>query len=237
MTGSRPAFYARRGSPWNDFVTLLHLPYTLWHLSYVVIGAAIAPHIDAARLAGTVVAFTFGLGIGAHALDELHGRPLSTGLSAATLQGLGWGGLGLGAAVAVVASFAISPIALAWGVGGVLLAAAYALEWSRWVHSMAGFAVAWGAFPVLVGYWAQAESISLAATGLAASAAAFSVAQRKLSTPARYVRRDVTDATAEIGDQRWDRASLLATWEDPLRLMSIAHVLLAIGLLLTHVPK
>ena len=237
MTGPRPAFYARRGGRRGDFVTLLHLPYTLWHLSYVVMGAAIAPHIDAVRLAGTVIAFMFGLGIGAHALDELHGRPLSTGLSAATLRTLGWGGLGLGGAVAVVASFAISPIALAWGIGGVLLAAAYALEWSRWVHSMAGFAVAWGAFPVLVGYWAQAESLSLAAMGLAASATAFSVAQRKLSTPARHVRRDVTDAAAEIGDQRWDRASLLATWEDPLRLMSVGHVLLAIALLLTHIPR
>ena len=41
MTTSRPAFYARTGSPMADFVTLLHLPYTMWHLSYVAIGAAL----------------------------------------------------------------------------------------------------------------------------------------------------------------------------------------------------
>ena len=139
--------------------------------------------------------------------------------------------------MAIAASFAISPLALAWGIGGVLLAAAYALEWSRWVHSTLGFAVAWGVFPVLVGHWAQAESVSLGAVGIASAAAAFSAAQRTLSTPARHVRRKVTNAIAEIGDERWDRARLLATWEDPLRLLSIAHVLMAVGLLLTHVSK
>lgn len=236
MTGSRAAFYARAGSGLGDLITLLHLPYTMWHLSYVAIGAAMAPGIDALRLAGTLLAFAFGLGIGAHALDELHDRPLSTGLSPGTLRILGWGGLGAGAALAVAASLVISPVALAWGAGGVLLAAAYALEWSRWVHSTVGFALAWGGFPVLVGYWAQTESLSLAAVVVAAAAIALSMAQQALSTPARHVRRRVTGATVEIGDSRWDRSILLATWERPLQLLAFAHVLLAIGLLLTHLP-
>ncbi len=236
MTGPRAAFYARTGSGLGDFITLLHLPYTMWHLSYVAIGAAMAPRIDALRLAGTLLAFAFGLGIGAHALDELHDRPLSTGLSPGTLRILGWGGLGAGAALAVAASLVISPVALAWGAGGVLLAAAYALEWSRWVHSTVGFAVAWGGFPVLVGYWAQTESLSLAAVVVAAAAIALSMAQHALSTPARHVRRRVTGATVEFGDSRWDRSLLLVTWERPLQLLAFAHVLLAIGLLLTHLP-
>ena len=236
MTGSRPAFYARTGSQSGDLVTLLHLPYTMWHLSYVAIGAAMAPRIDALRLAGTLLAFTFGLGIGAHALDELHDRPLSTRLSPGTLRMLGWGALGAAGVLAIAASLVISPVALAWGAGGVLLAAAYALEWSRWVHSTVGFAVAWGAFPVLVGYWAQTESLSLAVAVVASAATAFSWSQRALSTPARHVRRIVTDATAKIGEARWDRSTLLTTWERPLQLLALAHVLLAIGLLFTHLP-
>ena len=236
MTGSRPAFYAPTGSQMGDLVALLHLPYTMWHLSYVVIGAAMAPRIDALRLTGTLVAFAFGLGAGAHALDELHDRPLATGLSRATLRIVGWGGLAAGGALAVTASFVISPLALAWGAGGMLLAAAYALEWSRWVHSTAGFAVAWGAFPVLVGYWAQTESLSAPVAVVAAAATALSMTQRALSTPARHVRRKVEHATAEIGEASWDRATLLATWERPLQLLALAHVLLAVGLLLTHLP-
>lgn len=236
MTGSQPAFYARTGSRLGDLVSLLHLPYTMWHLSYVVIGAAMAPRIDALRLTGTLVAFVFGLGIGAHALDELHDRPLDTRLSPTTLRILGWGGLAAGGAVAIAASFVISPVALAWGAGGVLLAAAYPLEWSRSLHSTAGFAVSWGAFPVLVGYWAQTESLSFAVIVVAAAATALSMSQRALSTSARQVRRSATDASAEIGHQHWDRAKLLSTWERPLRLLALAHVLLALGLLLAHLP-
>jgi hypothetical protein len=149
---------------------------------------------------------------------------------------LGWGGLAAGGAIGIVGSVVISPVALAWAAAGVLLAAAYALEWSRRVHSTIGFALAWGAFPVLVGYWAQTESLSLAVAVVAVAAAAFSMSQRALSTPARHVRRMVTDATAQVGEARWNRSTLLATWEHPLQLLALAHVALAIGLLLTHLP-
>ena len=234
MTRLQSAFYARTGTRLGDFVTLLHVPYTMWHLSYVAIGAAMAPRIDTWHLVGTLLAFVFGLGIGAHALDELHGRPLSTRLSPRTLRMLGWGGLATGGAIGIAGSVVISPVALAWAAAGVLLAAAYALEWSRRVHSTIGFALAWGAFPVLVGYWAQTESLSLGVAIVAVAAAVFSMSQRALSTPARHVRRMVTDATAQVGKARWDRSTLLATWEHPLQLLALAHVMLAIGLLLTH---
>lgn len=233
MTGS-PAFYARTGTHVGDLITLLHIPYTIWHLSYVVIGAALAPSVDWLILVGTVVAFAFGLGIGAHALDELHDRPLSTGLSELTLRVLGWGGLAVGGAVAVIAAFAISPLALAWGAAGVALAAAYALERPHWVHSTLGFGLAWGAFPVLVGYWGQAEALSLAALTVAAAATVLSMVQRTLSTPARHVRRETDAASASIGEGSWDTSKLLETWERPLQLLVVAHVLLAIGLLARH---
>jgi hypothetical protein len=235
MTGPQPAFYARTGSRVGDLVALMHLPYTMWHLSYVVIGAALAPRIDAWVLAGTVVAFGFGLGIGAHALDELHDRPLSTGLSTRTLRVLGWGGLVAGGVMAVAASFVVSPVAFAWGVLGVVLAASYSLEWPPWMHTATGFALAWGAFPVLVGYWAQTEKLTVPVVVIAASATVLSLVQRSLSTPARHVRRSATDAIAVVRGERWDQAQILATWERPLQLLTLAQVLLAIGLLLTHV--
>lgn len=231
---TEPSFYARTGTARGDVWTLLHVPYTAWHLSYVAIGAALAADLDAFRLIGSLVAFAFGLGIGAHALDELHDRPLSTGLTDTTLRWLGWGGLGAGAVVAVVGAFVVSPLALAWGTAGVILAAGYAREWAEWIHTRVGFAVAWGAFPVLAGYWAQAEALSVRAGVVAVAALATAMAQRALSTPARLVRRRATDASAQLGDDRWDRNVLLATWETPLKLLAAGHVLLAIGLLLTR---
>jgi len=235
MTSPQPAFYGKTGSPWGDFVTLLHLPYTMWHLSYVVIGASLAPEIDAKLLLGTVVAFGLGLGVGAHALDELHDRPLSTRLSSRTLRLLGWGGLSAGAVLAIAASLIISPVALVWGAAGVLLAAAYSLEWLGWLHTTVGFGLAWGAFPVLVGYWAQTESLSLAVVAVAVAATGFAMSQRVLSAPARNLRRKVHSVSVQVGDRKWDESELLATWENPLRLLALAHVLLAVGLLLNRI--
>jgi len=71
----RPAFYALSPGGWRDYVTLLHPPYTLWHLSYVAIGAGLAPHLEARRLLVALAAFFLAVGIGAHALDELKGLP------------------------------------------------------------------------------------------------------------------------------------------------------------------
>ena len=40
MSEERPAFYALAPGGWRDWWTLLHPPYTMWHLSYVALGAA-----------------------------------------------------------------------------------------------------------------------------------------------------------------------------------------------------
>ncbi len=227
MTARPPAFYARRGSKLSDLRTLLHIPYTVWHLSYVTIGAGLAPELDALRLVGTLAAFTAGLGIGAHALDEVHDRPLGTRLSDRILWALGVGGLVVAAGIAVVGAYVISPWVLAWATVGVALSVGYSLEWSSLIHSDLGFALAWGAFPVLVGYWAQSESLGLAAVIGAAGAAVLSLVQRSLSTSAKGIRRDRASETALSEDE--DR--LLATWEIPLRLLSVAVPLVALAIL------
>lgn len=229
MTGSR-AFYARSGSTRGDLITLLHLPYTVWHLSYVGIGAGLAPHLDWKVLAGTVLAFFFGLGIGAHALDEVHDRPLRTGIGDRMLWALGMGGVVAGGVVGVVGAFVISPMLLVWVVVGVGLAAGYALEWSPVLHSDWGFSAAWGAFPVLVGYWAQTETLTLGVILVASATMVLSRVQRELSTPARRIRR--TDDPIQMSG--WTRDELLSTWEGALRLLSVALPLLALGLLASH---
>lgn len=225
------AYYARSGSVGRDLLALLHPPYTLWHLSYVAIGAGLADEVDWRRLAGTLVAFFLGLGIAAHAFDEVHDRPLHTGLSDRALWILGVGGLVGAAGVAVLGTYEISPWVLAWAGVGILLAPGYALEWSRRLHSDIGFALAWGSFPVLVGYWAQTESISWAALSAAVAAAFLSLTQRRLSTPARFVRRRTDRAEALFDDSRWDRDDLLRTWEGPMRALVWMVPLLAIAVL------
>src|ERR1700759_5441176 len=84
----RPAFYALRSGGWRDYVTLLHPPYTLWHLSYVAVGAALAPHFHTGRMLWGMAAFFLAMGVAAHALDELSGRPLRTRIPSAALVGI-----------------------------------------------------------------------------------------------------------------------------------------------------
>ena len=59
----RPAFYALRPGGWRDLVTLLHPPYTAWNLANVAIGAALAPHLYAGRLAATLSARSISGGV------------------------------------------------------------------------------------------------------------------------------------------------------------------------------
>ena len=106
----RPAWYALGGGGWRDYVTLLHPPYTLWHLSYVAIGAALAPHFHTNRMVWGIAAFFLAMGIAAHALDELHGRPLRTRIPSAALVALAIGSLAGAVAIGIGA-------AIAWGWG------------------------------------------------------------------------------------------------------------------------
>jgi hypothetical protein len=233
---ARPAYYAARQGPWRDWWTLLHPPYTAWHLSYVVLGACLAPHVRLIPLLATLAAFFLAVGLAAHALDELHGRPLRTGIPAAVLVAVTVvalaGAVALGCYGLVRVGWPLAPFLVA----GPLLVIAYNAELLHGVvHTDLGFAAAWGAFPVLTAYVAQTGSLSLAAVLAAGAALALSAAQRSLSTPARLLRRRSEGVTGRItlADGRvteLDRATLLAPLEQALRTMSWSVVLLAAAL-------
>src|SRR5437764_9753668 len=106
----RPAFYALPSGGWRDLITLLHPPYTAWHLSYVALGAVAAPTLYADRLWATLGAFLLAVGVAAHALDEVVDRPLGTALSRRTLIALAVGGLTGAVAIGVVGVLIVSPL-------------------------------------------------------------------------------------------------------------------------------
>jgi hypothetical protein len=233
----RPAFYAvgrGSGGP-GDWVTLLHPPYTLWHLSYVVMGAAVMPHLVLWRLAGTLVAFFLAVGIGAHALDELHGRPLGTGIGTGVLAVTGVAAI---TAAMVMGVFEGGLRLLPFVVVGGVLVYAYNLElFGGLLHSDLWFAVAWGAFPVLVGAYTQHWTLSWAALVTAVAAFFLSAGQRALSTPARTLRRRVRSVSVRMtfndGTEReYGRADLLAPVERALRYLVCATSAVALAMVL-----
>ena len=236
MTESRPAFYALQPGGWRDYLTLLHPPYTLWHLSYVAIGAALAPELTVERLVVALAAFFLAVGIGAHALDELHGHPLQTRISDRTLIVLSALSIGGAVALGVYGSIAYTMWLAPMVVAGGFIVVAYNLELFRGAfHSDVWFAVAWGSFPLLAAYLAVAERITVEALVAAVFAGFLSLAQRHLSTQVRTVRRRVTavSGTLELtgGELREITAATLTSAPvAALRAMTVAVVSLAVSL-------
>jgi hypothetical protein len=236
-----PAFYALRRGGWRDLVTLLHPPYTAWHLSYVALGAAAAPVIHIDRLGAALGAFFLAVGISAHALDELHGRPLNTALGRRALVTMAIlslaGAIAIGIAGIVIVSPLLAPLVLA----GALMVLAYNLEVAGGrFHNDAWFAIAWGAFPAFTGYFVNALTIRPEGILVAGACCMLSVAQRRLSTPARELRRRTTSVTGEqiLKDGRvveLTPSKLADPLEGALSVMWIALVLLAVGLVAMRV--
>lgn len=238
----RPAFYAHSGSSRADWWTVLHPPYTVWHLSYVVGGAALAAKLRWGLLGLTLLAFLLAVGVAAHALDELNGRPLRTTVASGTLRAAAalalLAAVGLGVVIVVLGAvwvLVLIPV-------GALLVVGYNLElFGGRLHTDWGFALSWGGFPLVTGYLAQdprlgwRSLVALAAATSAATASAY--AQRRLSTPARMLRRRVVEVsgvlrTADGGTTVVDREALLAPLEGTLRALAWAVPLAALAALL-----
>jgi hypothetical protein len=233
---ARPAFYALARGRWRDYVTLLHLPYTAWHLSYVVVGGCLAPTVAWGRLGAAVAAFALAVGIGAHALDELAGRPLRTTIPDAVLVALAAVAITGACAIGLVGAVTFEPwLALLVPVG-LFLVLAYNLEVAGGrFHSDVWFGLAWGGFPLLCGYAAVAGELGVAALVAAGFAVLHSLAQRALSSHVRFVRRRVLAVRGAIelrgeGSEEIDAAWLIAPAERALRLLTAATVLLTVAL-------
>ncbi len=223
MSVTRPAYYALRPGGWRDYVTLLHPPYTLWHLSYVALGAALVPHVRWGLLGWTLLAFLLAMGVGAHALDELNGRPLRTQIPSRMLVTLAAGSIAAACAIGIwIASSQTWWLLLFVGFGAFIVAA-YNLELAGGAfHSDLWFALSWGAFPLLTAYFASARRLDWAPVAGAAFAVCSSLAQRVLSTEVRFARRAAGDP------------ALTRPLERSLQLLAAALPLLAGAVLLAR---
>jgi hypothetical protein len=238
---SRPAFYALAPGGWRDYLTLLHPPYTAWHLAYVVIGAALADDFAVDRLLPTLAAFFLAVGIGAHALDELNGRPLETRIPHRVLVALAATSIAGASAFGVYGAVAVDHWIAAFVAAGAFIVVAYNLElFGGRFHGDAWFALAWGAFPLLTAYFAAARGLDAVAFLGGAFAFATSLVQRRLSTQVRDVRRRVTAVTGTIerrdgSSEAISAESLMGPEEAALRMLAAAMVVLAVALVMMRV--
>ncbi|MGH8997954.1 MAG: hypothetical protein ACRDY7_01025 [Acidimicrobiia bacterium] len=233
IVDARPAYYAARPGGWGDWWTILHPPYTAWHLSYVVLGASLAPDVDGARLVATTVAFLLAVGVAAHALDEWRGRPLRTSVPDAALVAAAAVSLAAAVLIGVAGVTRVGLILVPFIVAGPVVVVAYNLElFGGRLHTDTGFALSWGGFPLLTAYVAQAEQVDAPAVLAAAGAVALARAQRSLSTRARLLRRKVSHVQGTLTHAdgtvtELDRRFLLGPLEEGLRFLSWSVVLTA----------
>jgi hypothetical protein len=181
------------------------------------------------------------MGVAAHALDELNGRPLQTHIADRMLVALAVVSLALAAGIGIGVAVHTSLWLLAFVAGGAFIAVAYNLElFGGRLHGDPWFSLAWGSFPLLTGYFAAAETIRVEALFAAAFAGLLSHAQRQLSTPVRLVRRRARNVSGVI--ELTDGSSLEITSETltveierALQALAAAAVSLAVALVLLRV--
>ena len=236
-----PAFYALAPGTWRDYVTLLHIPYTLWHLSYVVLGAALAPAVRYDRLGATLLAFFLAVGIAAHALDELSGRPLKTRVPDSVLYVLAALSLTGAISLGIMGVILVSAWLLPFIAFGLFIVPAYNLGWfGGRFHSDVWFALAWGVFPFLTAYWISAETFAAPAAAGAAGCFTMSVAQRILSKRVRVIRRQVQalEGTITYTDGRREEITkdiALIADERALLFLAFAAAALSVSVLLLRI--
>lgn len=229
-----------RAGGWRDLVTILHPPYTAWHLSYVAIGAALAPTFVLWRLGAALGAFFLALGVACHALDELAGRPLGTQIPRPALIALAAVGLGGAVAIGIVTAVIVDAWLLPFVAVGAFLALAYNLElFGGRFHTDLWFAVAWGGFPVLTGWFVEARDLRPEALLIALAGCLISLAQRRLSTPARDLRRRTSSVAGRQvlhngNVLELDEEQLLAPLEGALSALWMAMVVLAAALVIAR---
>jgi hypothetical protein len=160
------------------------------HLSLVAIGGCLVGPVNAARLWVTLGAFFLAVGLGAHSLDELHGRPLKTSIPKWQLVGASCLGVGGAVVLGIIGMVLISAYLGVFILVGVLIAVGYNLElFEGRLHTGLVLVLGWGAFPVLTSFYAQHAHLTVAAFIAAAFGALLTQIQRQLSTPARDLRR------------------------------------------------
>jgi hypothetical protein len=242
----RGAWYAQSGGKTRELYTILHLPYTSMVLSYVLIGAALSPIIYPDRVILTLFAYFLGLGLSAHALNELHARhwgkalgkrELSFVFGAPVLGALLVGGYGMYVLYGVAQGAPLAPLVLlAFIVMETFFLFAYNLEISVGkFHSDLSFAFSWAALPVIISYYVNALAVTAAVILVALAAAATAGIEINLSRWCKDWRR-----RSSLMEMRFEdgttlsvtTAQLIARPEKCLKLIVVAVDLVALGLII-----
>ncbi len=216
-----PKFGPRR---FRAAVGLSFYPYSLMNASYVLLGSLIAPgpvHWD--RLAALAVVYLLAVGVSAHALDALApNKPWGDAISRRWLLALASTSLALALGIGFYYSVAFAPYLLIVGSAEVFFLFSYNLElFGGRFHTDRWFAFSWGMLPVLAGYVAQTNALSVTSLGAGAFGALTAFAEISASRPYKSQKKLGLRASSDT-----------AKFESILKALVGSHLLLAVTLAL-----
>lgn len=233
----RATWYAGADTRSGEAWTMLHLPYTMMVLGFVLVGAVLAPMLSWPVLAMTLAAYLLALGVGAHFLDQLPGmgsryvRHWST----QALWSVGIAGLAGGVAIGLVGAYVLRE---PWLLGFVAVEGTCALGYSLGpifrgvLHRDTVFIFSWGSLPCLTSYYAQAGSVSLAALIAAVAFAGVSLVEIRASRASRESRQRARAAASAVARREPPSTGGFRTPDRVLQLLAAGTTALSWGLLL-----
>lgn len=228
-------WYSREGSRWAEIWTIFHPPYTGMVVCYVLLGGLLAPTIHLDRLLWIVVAYILGLGFGAHALDQLSGRPYGRSFSKAELWLMAITSLAAACAIGGYYAVTVSPWLWLFIALETFFAVTYNLDrlFRGRFHTDGYFVLSWGVLPFLVSYFIQTLSLSASAFLMALALGGTAAMEITLSRWVRALRRNPARflmLQADGKQEEWDVRRLIGRPERALKLLVLTVYFLTVGL-------
>lgn len=237
-----PTWYARSGKL-GEFWTILHMPYTLMVLSYVVIGASTGPNTSFFRLFWTVVAYFLGLGIGAHSLDQLSNMGSRYVRNWSDKELLVLASFSLCGAIAIGGYFAVNVDPLLWLFIGTETFFAIAYPCTRlfrgFFHNNLWFCISWGALPYLTSYYLQNKAVTPNALVMSVALSLTAMIEIIISRWVRWFRKKQPQVLLAESDSYVPIPvkQLISQPEAALKTLTFAVYLIAVAMFLSGVRR
>jgi len=227
---------------YRGYLDLLYLPYTSMVLSYVVIGAAIAPVMHFDRLAATLAAYFLGVGLSAHYLNEASTARAGTKISRRKLLAISLLALSGALFIGVYYALTVSLPLFVFVFVETFFLFSYNVRsfmWGRF-HNDFWFSLSWGSLPVLTSYFVNALTITPSGLVMSVVAGLTAGIQARLSRWLKDWRRNpqLDDILFKFeGNQvplskKFDLNTLVWRPQSALKILVLAVNLLALSMIL-----
>jgi hypothetical protein len=170
------------------FIGMLFLPYTGMCISFTIIGSMLSESIAWDRALSIFIIYFLGLGVSAHAADNLGSKkikPWGNFFSTFELRLMVMGGLSVSYFLGIYYIIIFVPLLSIIAIIEGFFLFAYNFElFNGFFHNNFWFAISWGSQPLLAGFVIQTNSISI--LSLIASIVAFLAAYIEIRISRKY---------------------------------------------------